>query len=183
MPTPTGDLQSKINRSIRAFLIANAAGVTVDNCIAAPAAFDRNIATTGQFTGIETGDGDDNSDFGPGNVHFPHILITLEDTSVVVPGQATNIPRDNANAHMTAVFNAMNQSNDMATLFYTAQQITLAGRALAVGDPTNDADMADFTMLYLWAGMTGSAKQSPDGTFWRRELTFSCVACNSALPN
>ena len=172
----TTDLQSKINRAVRAWLVSQNA-VAATQCIAAPASFGRTLP----LTVIETGDGMAILE-QPGNFHFADVRITMEDSAAVQPNMADpQTPRANANAHWTAVANALSQSNDNYTLLYTAQQITIAGRALATSNPADDADMADFTMLWWEPAMQGSAKKAEDGTFWQREIAFGCIACNTAL--
>ena len=184
---PSGDLQSKINRAIRAVLISAGAG-TLNDTYAAPASDDRQLPNTT----IITGDGIPFS--GPGNWHFPEVTVLLRDSAVVQPAtDAANTPRISANSRMTAVINALTLSDNISSLYYTAQQITALGRALAV-DPTNgsnpiaaqsaldNADMSDFTCLWWDVTSNGQPKKSENGAYWERELGFSCIACNASIP-
>ena len=187
--SPSGDLQSKINRAIRAWLI-NQGAVAAANCITAPSSAKRPLPLT-DIDADRIKQGATPAD-GPGNWHFANVSIILEDSAVVLPGDDPDSQRVLANDHFTAVWSALNQSDDGTTIFYTGYQITLAGQALAVdasngADPVqaqsaaDNSDMVDFTILALWQGLEGTAAKSADGTFWSREIGFSCVACNANL--
>jgi hypothetical protein len=169
------DLQSKINRAIRVYLIGQGA-VSASNCFADPVSFQRSLP----LTHISTGEGTAISD-QPGNIHFPNVLIKMEDAAVVQPNMADpQTPRVNANTHWSAVATALKQSNDVYTLNYTAQQITAAARAWGASNP-DDADLQQFTMLWWEPSMEGAPTRSEDGTFWAREIGFGCIACDAAL--
>lgn len=186
MAQPNSDLQSKINRAVRAVLLDQGA-VQRDNCYAAPASDDRTLPNTT----ITTGDGIPFD--GPGNWQFPEIMVNLRDPATVQPDEADpENKRISANERCSNIYNALNRSDDTTTFFFTAAELTRLGRLLAVDqsngtDPVqvqsalNNADMADFTVLFWEPGLIGSPSKNQDGTFWSRELAFSCVACNAAL--
>lgn len=189
MSEPNSDLSSKLNRAIRAVLLSAGAGLPTE-IIAAPNSTERTLPNTDIVAG-------DAIPFdGPGNWQFPSVTITLRDDAAVQPGETNSaVNRVSANDRLTKVFNALNRSDDTHTLYYTAQQLTALGRALAVDassgsddtqaqDAANNADMAEFTVLWWeFVGIGSLMKVSTDsgGTFWQRDLTFSCFACNSAL--
>lgn len=72
---------------------------------------------------------------------------------------------------------ALSQSDNGADYSYTAQEITRLGRALATADPTNHADMADFTCE--WVQFRGSHRAESDGqNFFIKEIReFEIRAC------
>lgn len=184
----SGDLQSKITRAVRAWLITQGV-VTIDNCYAAPASDDRKLPNT---TIEVTGDGEQDAGFGPGNYKFRGIEINLRDDAVIQPDEAATDPRVAANTRMTGIWDNLNVSNDSCTLYYTAQQITAAGRLLAVdqsngADPVQaaaaaaNADMASFSMLWWEAVTMGTMGMASKGTYWERTLIFEAIACNATL--
>jgi len=178
MPDPYYDLSSKITRAIRALLISSGADIAA-NIIAAPASTDRTVPNTT----IDAGDSVPEIQ-GTGIWRFPNITITLKDSAAIQPG-ATNLsaPLLAANARFSSCVNTLLKSDDLSTLLYTAKAITTAGRALATSDPTNSADMADFTIQW-WeeVHLSSPSKHEHDGgTFWISQLTFSAVACASAI--
>jgi hypothetical protein len=186
---PSGDLQSKINRAVRGFLIAQGAA-TPDNCYAAPSSYDRTLPNTT----VETpSDGVYDPRMGPGNLRFDNVAVILRDNAVAQANDPDmNDPRIAANNRMTLTYNALNQTVNNADLGYTAQQITLAGRALAV-DPTNganaqaaqsaadNADLQNFCCLFWWLVRIGEMKTDSKGVFWERELVFGGIFCNASL--
>jgi len=188
MPVATTDLQSKICRAVKALLIAAGAGSAVDT-IAAPSAQERSLPVTTILAG-------DGTPFdGPGNSKHP-VTLELRDDAIDQPTETNpGTKRVTASERLTAIWNALNRSDDGHTLYYTAQLLTAAGRALAVdetggADATvaqrarDNADMADFTVLWWESLGAGSANRvSPEGgvTHWQRDLQFNCVACNSAI--
>jgi hypothetical protein len=187
MPDPSSDIQSKLARAIRALLIADGAGSTEDT-IAAPSDQERSLP----LTAISVGDGDPFD--GPGNLKFP-VTLDLRDEAVTQPDETSDqATRRAANERLTNIVNALTKSDDDHTLYYTAARLTTLGRALAVDETSggdanaaqralDNADMADFTVLW-WESMgVGSpGKVSGDGvSFWQRDLQFSCVACSAIL--
>ena len=185
--TATSDLQSKFSRAIKALLV-NSGVVQVGNCFVELSSENRPLPNTSIYVG------DGNPFEGPGNFQFPQIILNLRDDSVVQPTETDrNIPRKLANQRLASINNCLNLTDDGGqTLFYTAQQITLAGRGLAV-DPTagsdpgaaqsaaDNADMADFTCLWWEFGFIGPAKKLDQGTFLERDICFSGVACNTSF--
>lgn len=187
MPDPNADLQSKICRAVKALLIAEGVGSALDT-IAAPSQEARSLP----ITTITTGDG---SPFdGPGN--WSHTVnLDLRDEAVTQPTEANpQSTRVSANERCTRIVNALTRSEDTHTLKYTADRLTTLGRALAVDETSgsnpiaaqralDNADMADFTVLWWEAVGVGSANKvaTDGGTFWQRDLQFNCVACNANL--
>lgn len=183
----TSDLQSKINRAVRAVLIAEGAG-TVTDTIAAPSEMDRTLPNTTVVSG-------DSQPFdGPGNWRFP-VTLVLRDEAVTQPTEINlEASRQTANGRLSGILNALNRSDDEHTLYYTALELTTKGRALAVDASggtdadsvqraADNADMADFTVLWWESVSVGAAAKTTatGATFWERTLDFSCVACNNAI--
>lgn len=185
MPDPSTDLQSKINRAVRAVLVDQQAA-TNDNCYCDPETAGRTLPNTT----VTTGDGVPFD--GPGNWHFPVVNLNLRDDASVQPNQRAADQKTSANTRCTKIYNALARSDDTHTLAYTASELTRLGRALAVdasngSDPVqaqaarDNADMADFTVLW-WEFSGQGVPTKPEGsTFWERDLQFSCVACNAVL--
>ena len=186
MPDPASDLQSKICRAIKALLIAEGAGSEEDT-IAAPSQAARPIPNTT----ILAGDGTPFS--GPGNWQHP-VTIDLRDTALTQPEETNpNRTRIDANNRCTRIVNALTRSDDTHTLYYTAQQLTAAGRAMATAVNSSaeaiqfaedNADMAEFTVLWWEAVGSGTAQTmngGEAGMFFQRDIQFNCVACNAVL--
>lgn len=187
MPEPNSDLQSKIARAVKALLLAEGAGSTIDT-IAAPSDAERSLPNTT----ISAGDGDEFA--GPGNYKFP-VWLELCDAAVTQADEPNDqATRVSANERFTRIWNALNRSDDGHTLQYTANRLTTLGRALAVdetsgADPLaaqraiDNADMADFTVLWWEASPAGAANKitGKESSYWSRDLQFACVACNSTL--
>lgn len=174
MAQTSDDLQSKICRAIRALLIEEGAGSTEDT-IASPSSEQRTLP----LTGISCGDGQPFD--GPGNWQH-QINIELRDDAVNDPDDGDpDTARVVANARCTRIVNALMLSDDGHTLDYTARRLTTLGRALAAD--SDNADMADFTVLWWGAAGQGTANltSGDSSMFWQRDLQFNCVACNSAI--
>jgi hypothetical protein len=187
MADPNSDLQSKINRAVRAVLIDRSAA-TLDNCYAAPCSDARKLPNTT----ITTGDGVPFG--GPGDWQFPDVMLNLRDDATVqinVADSAT--PRVSANERCTKICNALNRSDDEHTLDFMARELTRLGNLLAVdqsggADPAqvqsalDNADMADFGVIFWQCELNGTpTKHDENTTFWERELGFSCVAMNRTV--
>lgn len=76
---------------------------------------------------------------------------------------------------------AMLQTEDNQTLDYTAEQITAAGRALAVSDPDNHADMADFTCQSIYYKGAQRGQPEEDNSIWAEMRNFEVRCCASAI--
>lgn len=174
MAQTSDDLQSKICRAVRALLIEEGAGSTEDT-IAAPNSEQRGLP----LTAITTGDGQPFD--GPGNWQH-QVNLELRDDAVNSPDESDpDTARVVANARCTRIVNALMLSEDGHTLDYTARRLTTLGRALA--SDADNADMADFTVLWWEAAGQGTASltSGDSSMFWQRDLQFNCVACNSAI--
>jgi hypothetical protein len=182
VPTPNTDLQSKITRAIQAVLIDQ--GLIAATIFAAPSNAARTLPNT--TISIES---DAFAYDGPGNWQFPDVRLTLRDDAIKQPDTADpESYRKTANDRWSNTYNALARSDDTHTLFYTATQLTALGNALATNpDPviaTDNADMADFTVLWwelVRQGAPNLVAGDGGGTFWEREMQFSCVVANTAL--
>lgn len=186
MGDTNSDLQSKINRAIRALLMAAGAAVVGDT-YAPPDGEGRTLPNTT----VETLDGMEMTEC-PGLWRFPQVLLNLRDEAVAQPDEpSANAMWVAANARFSRIVSALTQTDTGTDYRVTAVAITQAGNALAVSDGTpegdqrakDNADMADFTIQY-WrpVSLPGAKKTGSDKeTFWERELTFECVACGAAV--
>ena len=177
----SGDLQSKVTRAIRAYLLT-AGVVTETSCHAEPDSRERVLPL--EVIGVAQ-DGTQDLNM-PGNVHFPDIRVLIEDTGVLQPDQALDTARVNANNHIAAVRNALWMSDDTVTYDYMARSISQAAWNLASNPATaaDNSDMADFQMIWWNPVFEGAVKESTGekGTFWARELGFACIVANAAFP-
>lgn len=80
---------------------------------------------------------------------------------------------------VAATQDALMLSDDGQTLGYTAAAITAAGRALAVSDPTNNADMADFTCQAIYDAGEGDGVPDEEGSAAVEVLMFDIVCSPS----
>lgn len=181
---PTADLQSKISRAVRAVLLDQGAAAA-DNCFADPDDGQRGLPNSTIIPGDST------AFDGPGNFHFPAVRINLRDDANTQPDVADAVtPRVLANQRFAKIYNALCRSDDQHTMDYMARELTRVGNLLATDqsygkDPiqtlaaADNADMADFTVLYWWLEDIGGVAKHVEGeTYWEREMVFSCVACS-----
>jgi hypothetical protein len=177
MAAPFNRLRSKLNRAICAYLIQQKVGTADDtfpeNSQAIktyPVTLVRACAALEPNEGMTTGNR---------NII---VLITVKGSAVRNTAKPADIQsaRIAFETRLTNVNDALlMQSSDNRTLKATARAITLAGRALAVSDPDNNADMADFTCQW-WINM-GEGDLDPDqeGTAWQEALKFKSLCSPS----
>ena len=96
---------------------------------------------------------------------------------------STRVARD---AVVGLVMAAMMQSEDNATLDYTAGLITAAGRALATSgsdqEQANNADMTEFTCQHLYyTGTVARGKPDEEGCAWVEVRGFRVIASPTFL--
>jgi len=185
MADPSGDLQSKLARAIRAVLIDQNA-VTLENCYPEPANDVRALPNTT----IQCEDGVEFE--GPGNWKFPSARLVFRDRAVAQANESEAQPRIDANARLTAIKNALMRSTDGTTYDFIRSELCRLGNAMAVdasngADPVqvqfavDNADMADFTCLFWMPGLVSAPTKAADGTYWEREMAFEAVACDAML--
>ena len=178
------DLQSKINRAVRALLINSGAGSALDT-------FTELTSDTRAIpnTTIATGSGDELVKF-TGLWKFPGLTVSMRDNAAVEADEANpNAAWIAALTRYNDVRTALSLIGDAGELNYTAGQITSAGRALAESDLTEEgdiiaadnADMANFTVT--WWAITGlsSPRLNSENNCFESELQFECHACNGNI--
>ena len=173
-------MQSKINRAVRAHLIAQGVGTVLDT-FSAPTADDRILPNTT----ILTGELSEETKY-TGNWRGL-VMVSLRDEAAIQPGEINpNLSWVAANTRLTNISNVLRETGTNGLLTYTALALTAAGRAMAVSDGSaegdllalDNADMADFTCFWFSATDLRPPTRNEEGTFWESELAFDVVACN-----
>jgi hypothetical protein len=188
---------SQIDRALRAYFIQNSATpqsapdnggifLTLDSG-------DR----TNPLRTIFAHDGQESVKFSGSQEYM--VLITDQFDAVIQPGQTNpGFNRVSIDAQVGAMMYLMMQSSDGATLNQTVKNITDAGRALVVlksagglaptqQDADNDADMADFTCMFVEPA--GQKRGHPvndehggiERTFWVESRAFRITAAPSKI--
>lgn len=99
---------------------------------------------------------------------------------ITIKGSAATSTRLAFDTRVAATADAMMKSEFSNSDFdYTAGQINLAGRALAISNPATDADMVDFTCLNIYDDGFGDAAPDEEGTAWQEVLVFNIRTCGS----
>lgn len=175
------DLQSKINRAVRALLINSGAGSTEDT-------FTELTSDTRALpnTTIATGQGEELVRY-TGTWRFPDVTVTLRDRASVEPDEENpNTAWIEALARYNDIHNTLARVGDAGELGFMATELTEAGRALAEsyltesGDiiAADNADMASFTIFWWHLVNRSSPRINAEGTFYESEMQFECHACN-----
>jgi hypothetical protein len=176
MSAPYNSLRSKLERAIASYLIAQNAGTTLDTLPEhgrTPKIYPCTVVRCAMSR--------------PEIPYSGNRIITVH---VCVRGSAVQESEDNPEESHTAfdervatVMDTLLQSDtggsDMECI---ARGINAAGRALATSDPTNNADMADFT-CWGWhdVGEGDGDGTSAEGCSWEEVLMFECAACASNI--
>ena len=175
MAAPYHNLGSKLDRALVAYLIGQGAGTARD-------VLPSNHSGTREvpFTVVSAHRGTPN----------PAAMGTYDvDVRVQIEGLAGNQPGRGSrhqnrllfDARVAKTYDALHLSTDGVSLLATADAITAAGRALAVSDPDNDADMVDFGCLYMTdLGFDRGEPKDEPGTFLEI-LNLRCRCCPSAV--
>lgn len=175
------DLAGKLCRGIRALIVSAGAGTNL-NTFVAPGSATKTLPNTTIEAETETAFEDE---VGTGNYRFPAVRVIFRDPGANQPADDdVDAERVAAGLRMGPVIESLISSNDGTTLNYTAVAITQAGQALAVSSPADNADMANFTVLF-WKlcdlGTMRRVRHVKKATCWERILLFECVCCNSAI--
>ena len=142
MPAPYNNLLSKLDRALMAFVVAGGAGTFAD---VFPAKRSQAKGLPDTICYSEKGD-----EVGTGNATRNCKSSIMVRTSGAEDGQAEQTARLASEQRVGKTFDLFKtvvagqldtSGEDVAT------QITAAARALAISDPTNHADLADFTAL------------------------------------
>lgn len=187
----TFDLKTKVQRALQAFLIGTGVGSPADTFASEVSTGEHKLPCTI----IDAGHGVE-EDF-TGNYRF-HGRIIFHDDATQQPNQPDpTAPMASAQARVNAILGQLTQSTDGftptsgTTMVAAMQLINQYANALAI-DPSNganqiwaqsaadNADMADFSMLYWRISDYGlPEKADADVTYYKREIYFECLACNS----
>ena len=177
---------SQLERAIRALLVSTGAATMAD-CYISNDPRERIGLATG-ITDIQAVQSNTEPEIS-GNEKWA-VRIQNKFGVPTQPGEANpNVNRIEMDTRVGRQMLELLRSNDGMTLFKTADNITAAGRALAVSDGStdgdiqaeNEADMAEFTCLFVrWLG---SSRGQPDDAScsWVEVRNFEITACPSAI--
>lgn len=175
MAAPFNNVRSKHARAITAWIISQGAGTAADTSPVFSASSNVYPVTTVRPT---RGNPDP-----PLTGNYRIVThVSIKGSAAKLTGQANpNAGRIAFDARVAKVGDCLMQSDDDQTLRFTAAGITAAGRALAVSDPTNNADMAEYTCLEWDDGGFGDGAADEDGCAWEEILIFNAYVCGSAI--
>lgn len=175
MSAPYGNIRSKLSRAMAAYLISltNASIGTANDIFPqfseAQKSYPNTVCRTVQGTPEPPLSGD----------YICKVQIHVRGSATPPTGTTDlNSIRATFDARVAATHDAFMVTDALGVnLDATAVAITIAGRALAVSDPTNNADMVDFTLI-MWND-AGFAEGQPDdqGTAWEEVFVFEALAC------
>ena len=170
MPAPYSDLDYKLNRAIAAYLIS-VGGL----CGTAADIFPDESANPNKYpnTEIQTVSGQPYPKFS--GDYRCRVQIIISESAV--KGTPLTFSK-----RVGATVDALLQTDttDGQTYRATEALINSAGRALAVSDPANNADMVDFTVQdWTEAGFGRGQIQDGEGCSWRKVWMFDCTVCGS----
>jgi hypothetical protein len=173
--TAIPNVGSQLDRAIVAYLISVEAG-TADDTFPANGTGDKELPNT-----IVRSTGSTHAPMEGGNEQWTVSIMvraSAVDPETGEPSESARVALDN---RVGLVLAAMLQSEDGQTLNFTADAITTAGRALAVSDPTNNADMDQFTCQAVY--YNGAQRGNPDGedAVWVEMRNFTIHCCPTAL--
>lgn len=165
------DLQSKLNRAIRAVLIEQGAGSTDDTFIEFTSA-DRAFPNTT----IDSGNASEHVMF-TGNWRFQNVSLTLRD-SASSEDENPKAAQIAALERYDRIRAALTRVGDNGEFNFMPGELTTLGRALATESPEDDADMADFTVFWWNITSLSSPRIDPEANCFTASLQFDCIACN-----
>ena len=174
MAAPFNRIRSKLNRAIVAYLIEQGCG-SADDTFPENTQAIRSYPNTTVRAGVATP-----TVLNTGIRSIPvHIRIRGSASEDPEKKDDANDPRTLFDARLSVVYDALMQSDNGRNLKATATAITDAGRALAVSDPTNNADMADFTCQQWVDGGEGDGAPDGEGNAWEEILIFNTICSPS----
>ena len=183
MGAPYGNLRSKLSRAIAAYLVSlnNQCGTAAD-IFSIESRADRGYPNTTcrgfqaqpevPFTGNET----------------VTVRISVKGSATLTDAQAAivpvnqNAPRLAFDARVAATSDALMQSDDNSvSLGAVADLINAAAYAMAVADPVNNGDLADFTLQSWYDKGNADGEADAEGCSWEELLVFEASCCPSKL--
>jgi hypothetical protein len=161
------NILSKTDRALVAFLISEAAG-TADNIVPSKRSLSKELPVVICFTESAKLEAE-----YPANYRVSTSVIVK--TPVLDDDDASGVA--DSEALQAAVFDCFKKyitddSDDSAL----AEQISIAARAAAVSDPTNNGDLADFTCQRVM-DKGQSLMCDEEGTYWSDTLNLELIVC------
>lgn len=167
------NLRSKNDRAVAAYITPIAQAVDPSVSIY-PANY--SLERAFPIIDVSTSQGSESPPFS-GN-HSLNVRVRIEYPAANQPGQSN--PQSNRlalDSMVDAVFDAFHKSDNGCDYQATAALITAAGRALASSDPTNHADMADYTCIqFMGVEYVGGAEAEESSSFVEM-IRFQMYAC------
>jgi hypothetical protein len=169
MGAPWHNLLSKNDRALTAYIIAGAAGTAAD-VFPAKTSREKDIFPV-TYCLSESG-----SETAPYSGTYT-IKASIEVISMAAKdvGQDSNALRLNSEQRVAKTFDLFHTNIDSAS-DKLAADITAAARALAVSDPANHSDLADYTCQ---SAAILRVEQDFDGDCWVDRLNLEMVSCPS----
>jgi len=168
------NLLSKNDRALVAYLVSKGVGTSAD-VFAAKRSQNKSLPCTicwsekGEEAGMYSG------------TYNLQVSIMVKTSSAEDAAAAAAAARLASEARVAATFDCFQLAADLAgtndsTGENIADQITAAGRALAISDPTNNADMSDYCCLNV--RLTGiEAGFEEEGDAWIDTFNLEILAC------
>lgn len=184
MPPPYNNIRSKCSRAVCAYLISKGVGGWADTFHFRSRA-DRAYPNT---TVIPVGAKPEVMFTGNYRVT---VFISIKGSAADKPDAVSEeAPRLAFEERFASTHDALMQTDDNQTLRLTSEDITAAGRAMAVAVDdsaeaiqfaADNADMADFTLFDWIDGGFGNGEANDEGCDWEDVLIFDAVCCGSAI--
>lgn len=173
MSAPFSNLRSKLARAVVAHLIESDAGTAADVL-----PFNAKGHKSLPNTTVIARAGRPEAQFTGNYRVLLHIVVRGRSAQAVGDADLTRARRE-FDDRVAKTYDAMMQGAD-ETLRYTAAAITTAAHAKAAASPATDADLADFTALWLQDMGFGDGEPDEAG-YWEEILAFEVVCCASAV--
>ena len=171
------NVRSKLDRAIAAYLVSAGAGT---------------VADTFPYSSTASKSYPNTTVWAQRAIPDPPMTgIRRVTVHVSIKGSAVNAPKEQNpeqarvafDARVSAVYDALMQTEDGETFNATAEAITEAGRALAESDDAtvaaNNADMADFTCSGWYDAGEGGGEAKAPGCSWEEILIFEALCSPS----
>lgn len=172
-PLPFNRLRSKLNRAIAAYLVSAGAG-SADDVSPANSRQSKGYPNTTVRATIAK------PEVPLTGIRRITVHISVKGSAVQENSETSEeAAREAFDQRLAQTADALMQSDDGRTIRATAAAITAAGRQLAVDNPTDHADMADFTCQAWYDGGEGDAPPDEVGTSWEEILIFEAVCSAS----
>ncbi len=178
-----GNLRSKCNRAVAAYLVSKQCG-TVADVLPANTIKPKTFPNTTVISKLAVED----PQFS-GNRRITLYVVIAGKAQVAVDETNPDVSRTDFDSRVAKTDDMLRQTDNGQNLKATADDITAAGRALAVDasnglDPAqvlfakNNSDMADFTMNGWFPAGDGDGEIADDeGCSWKEVLIFEAVCC------